>query len=52
MLANGESASLTFDNTEAECVCDIRVSYDDQTQNDERGVNLCEIDTVTCTASQ
>ncbi len=52
VLANGESASLTFDNAEAECVWDIRVTYDDQTQNEERGVNLCEIDTVTFTASQ
>lgn len=52
VLANGESASVTLDNTEAECVWDIRIGYDDQTQNDERGVNLCEIDTVTFAASE
>lgn len=46
VLANNEQASVTFDNSEDECVWDIRVTFDDQTMNDERGINLCEISEV------
>lgn len=46
VLANGEEASVSFDNDEDQCLFDIRVTYDDGTANDERGVNLCEVSTV------
>ena len=46
VLANGEQAAVSFDNDEDQCVFDIRVTYDDGTANDERGVNLCEVSTV------
>lgn len=51
VLANGESAEVSFDRGEDHCIWDIRVTYDDQTENDERGVNLCETSSVEFTAS-
>ena len=51
VLANGEEASVTFDNEEGHCLYDIRVTYDDGTANDERGVNLCEVSFVEFTRS-
>jgi hypothetical protein len=51
VLANGEQAEVTFDRNEDQCVWDIRVTYDDGTENDERGVNLCETTEVEFTAS-
>ena len=51
VLANGESAEVTFDRDEDHCRWDIRVTYDDGTENDERGINLCETTDVTFTAS-
>lgn len=51
VLANGEDAIVTFDRTESQCEFDIRVTYDDGTANDERGVNLCEVSEVEFTAS-
>jgi hypothetical protein len=50
VLANGESAEVSFDRSEDQCVWDIRVTYDDGTENDERGINLCETTDVTFTA--
>jgi hypothetical protein len=51
VLADGESAEVSFDRAEDQCIWDIRVTYDDDTENDERGVNLCETTDVTFTAS-
>ena len=51
MLANGEDAEVTFDRDEDHCNYDIRVTYDDGTANDERGINLCEITEVEFTPS-
>lgn len=51
VLANGKSAEVSFDRDEDHCVWDIRVTYDDDTENDERGINLCETTDVTFTAS-
>ena len=51
VLANGEDASVTFDRDEDQCSFDIRVTYDDGTANDERGVNLCEVSEVEFTPS-
>ena len=41
-LANGEQAQVTFDRHEDQCSWDIKVTYDDGTNNDLRAVNLCE----------
>ena len=51
VLANGEQAEVTFDRDEDQCVWDIRVTYDDETENDLRGVNLCETTEVEFTPS-
>lgn len=50
VLGNDESTDITFDRNEDQCEWDIRVTYDDGTQNDERGINLCEITEFTFTA--
>jgi hypothetical protein len=42
VLANGESAQITFDRNEDECVWDVRATYDDGDTGDWRGINLCE----------
>jgi hypothetical protein len=47
VLANGESAEITFARNETQCQWDIRATYDDGGTTDERGVNLCEVATVT-----
>jgi hypothetical protein len=49
-LGNGESAQITFDRGEKACVWDIRATYDDGDTTDARGVNLCQVTTVTLTA--
>ena len=49
VIANGESAQVTFERGQAQCLWDIRVTYDDGDSNDMRGVNLCEVATVTLT---
>jgi hypothetical protein len=51
VLANGEQAEVSFDRAEDRCIWDIRVTYDDGTENDERGINLCETTDVNFTAS-
>ena len=47
VLANGESAEITFPRAETACNWDIRATYDDGGTTDNRGVNLCETTTVT-----
>ena len=49
VLANGESAEITFDRGETQCMWDIRATYDDGDTTDMRGVNLCSVATVTLT---
>jgi hypothetical protein len=49
-LANGESASITFPHSETACNFDIKATYDDNDTTDARGVNLCQVATVTLTA--
>ena len=50
VLGDGEQAEVTFDRNEDQCSWDIRVTYDDGTNNDLRGVNLCETTEVEFTA--
>ncbi|MEA3013835.1 MAG: hypothetical protein QOD42_2380 [Sphingomonadales bacterium] len=47
VLANGESAEVTFDRDTDSCHWDIRVTYDDGDTGDWRNVNLCETSTIT-----
>ena len=49
-LGNGESAQISFDRGEKACVWDIRATYEDGDTTDARGVNLCQVTTVTLTA--
>lgn len=49
VLANGESASITFDRNESECMWDMRATYDDGDTGDWRGINLCETSEITLT---
>jgi hypothetical protein len=46
-VANGQTAEVTFERGQSQCLWDIRVTYDDGDSNDMRGVNLCEVATVT-----
>lgn len=48
-IANGASATVTFERGQSQCLWDIRVTYDDGDSSDMRGVNLCEVATVTLT---
>lgn len=50
VLNNGEQAAVTFDRNESQCSWDIKVTYDDGTANDERGINLCQVSEVEFTA--
>ncbi|HEV2866361.1 MAG TPA: hypothetical protein VGX37_07585 [Allosphingosinicella sp.] len=47
VLGADEQADISFDNSEDECMWDIRVTYEDGDTGDWRGINLCEITTVT-----
>lgn len=49
VLANGESAEVTFERGENQCIWDIRATYQDGDTTDMRGVNLCQVATVTLT---
>ena len=48
-LADGETAQVTFQRGSDQCLWDVRVTYDDGDTGDMRGVNLCEVATVTLT---
>ena len=50
VLANGESAEISFERGQAQCNWDLRATYDDGDTTDARNVNLCELTTVTLTA--
>ncbi len=49
VLANGESAQVTFDRNEDQCIWDIRATYNDGDSGDWRGINLCETTDVSLT---
>ena len=51
-LANGQTAAITFPRGEEQCSWDIRATYDDGDTTDARGVDLCQIATVTLTANE
>ena len=46
VLANNETAEVSFAPQDDTCLWDIRVTYDDGAANDLRQVNLCEVSTV------
>lgn len=52
VLANGQTASVTFPRGVEQCSWDIRATYDDGDSTDARGVNLCQVATVTLTAGE
>jgi hypothetical protein len=47
VMAEGTSASVTFDVDEARCLWDIRATFDDAAVGDWRALDLCEISTIT-----
>lgn len=49
VLGEDESVAISFDRGEDQCAWDIRVTYDDGSVNDERGINLCETTDVVFT---
>ena len=49
VLANGQSAQVSFERGQDQCQWDLRATYDDGDTTDARGVNLCELTTVTLT---
>jgi hypothetical protein len=50
VLQAGQTAAVTFDRAETQCVYDIRATYDDGDTTDMRGVNLCQVGTVNLVA--
>ena len=52
VLANGQSAQVSFERGEEQCLWDIRATYDDGDTTDVRGVNLCEVATVNLTGGE
>jgi hypothetical protein len=51
-LANGQTATVSFPRSEEQCVWDIRATYDSGDTTDARGVNLCQVATVTLTGGE
>jgi hypothetical protein len=51
-LATGRSATIGFRRGEAQCLWDIRATYDEGETTDARGVNLCQVGTVTLTGDR
>ena len=51
-VANGASGTVTFPREAEQCSWDIRATYDDGDTTDVRGVNLCQISTVTLTPGE
>jgi hypothetical protein len=49
VLANGQSVQVSFERGQEQCQWDLRATYDDGDTTDARGVNLCELTTVTLT---
>ena len=49
VLGDGESAEVTFQRGESQCLWDIRATYDDGDTTDIRGVNLCQVAVVNLT---
>ena len=49
VIANGESAQVSFERGEAQCLWDIQANYEDGDSTELRGVNLCEVGTVNLT---
>lgn len=52
VLADGESAAITFPRAETQCQWDIRATYDDGDTTDARGINLCTTTEVNLTAGE
>lgn len=50
VLANGETAQVSFDRPDSICMWDIRVTYSDGDTGDWRQVDLCEVGEVTLEA--
>lgn len=46
VLSNGESVDITFDRGESACKWDLKVVYDDQSESEWGGLNLCKISKV------
>ena len=49
MLADGESADITFDRTSTECKWDLKATYDDNDTTEMKKVDLCTVGEVTLT---
>ena len=47
VLNNGESAKITFSRDAAECMWDLKATYDDDDTTEMKKVNLCEVAEVT-----
>jgi hypothetical protein len=52
VLANGESAEITFGRDENRCFWDIRATYDDGGETVAMNQNLCELDSLTMVPGQ
>ncbi len=49
VIGSGQSAQVSFERAGAECMWDVRATYDDGDVSELRGVNLCEVGTVNLT---
>jgi hypothetical protein len=50
--ADNEDAAVSFEREESQCIFDIKATYDDDTETDVRGVDLCQTSTVEFTAPE
>ena len=47
VMADGATASVTFEIDESRCLWDVRATFDDGAVGDWRALDLCEISTIT-----
>jgi hypothetical protein len=50
VIQNNQAVNVSFDRSERDCMWDIKVTYDDDTTNDLRQQNLCELSELELTA--
>lgn len=50
VIQNNQAVNVTFARGERDCMWDVKVTYDDDTTNDLRQQNLCELSELELTA--
>lgn len=47
VLGDGATGSVSFEVDESRCLWDLRATFDDGASGDWRGIDLCEVSTIT-----